>query len=234
MSHELRLRRSFYLVPDTTQRNNRHRLTIGGHGVRLTQLKYDLSTQGPVMKLVDFLPPSLRAVSTGFIAVVLWGAVALAGSQLPMVWMDDGNGYAIAGYDPVDYFVKGQPVRPDTGIEAVWGGVSWNFRNVGNRGAFLSHPHIYAPRFGGMDPYFLAKDQSVRGNPILFDVFENHLYLFYNGGSLLQWKQGRKGYSTRAALAWPKAAIDLGLSSSMKIKPLQADNKNGFLVPPPQ
>ena len=168
------------------------------------------------------------------VGVFCFASFAFAGSQLPMVWMDEGSGYAIAGYDPVDYFVKGRAVRPDTGIEAVWGGVSWNFRNIGNRGAFLSHPHIYAPRFGGLDPYLLSKNQSVQGNPTLFDVYESHLYLFNNGVSLLRWKRGRKGFSASAARAWPKVAIARGLSSSMKKEPLQANNKDGFLVPPPQ
>ena len=151
--------------------------------------------------------------------------------------MDDANGYAIAGFDPVDYFVKGRAVRPNTGIEAVWGGVSWNFRNTGNKAAFLADPQVYAPRFGGVDPYQLANNHSVLGNPAMFEIYEKRLYLFYDGVSQLAWKQGRKAYIARAMLAWPKAAASLGLGT-VKIKkkkaPVKRENKDGFLFPRPK
>ncbi len=181
------------------------------------------------------LPKSSAGVTVGLIAMVLISAAALAARQKPMAWMDDANGYAIAGYDPVDYFVKNQAVRPNAGIEAVWGGGSWNFRNTGNRAAFLADPQVYAPRFGGVDPYQLANNHTVQGNPAMFDIYEKRLYLFYDGVSLLDWKQDRKAYIARAALAWPKAAASLGLSSAKNmVAPGVGKNKNGFLFSKPQ
>ena len=174
--------------------------------------------------------------ATGFAGMILMGTVVLASSYMPMAWMDDVNGYAISGYDPVDYFVKGQAVRPNTGVEAVWGGVSWNFRNTGNRAAFLADPQVYAPRFGGVDPYQLANNQSVRGNPALFDIYEKRLYLFYDGVSLLAWKRDRKAYIANAILVWPQAAASLGLGI-VRIKkkvPVKRENKDGFLFRRPK
>ncbi len=165
-------------------------------------------------------------------AFLCFTGVALASSSLPMAWMDDVNGYAIAGYDPVEYFVKDQAVRPNIGIEAVWGGVSWNFRNTGNKAAFLADPHVYAPRFGGADPYQLANNQRVLGNPALFDIYEQRLYLFYDGVSLLAWKQDRKTYIARAMFAWPKAAASFGLGVPQeKIAPIVRERRAGFLFP---
>ena len=175
--------------------------------------------------------------ATGFAGVITMSAIVLANSHMPMSWMDDANGYAIAGYDPVDYFVKGRAVRPNTRIEAVWGGVSWNFRNVGNKAAFLADPRVYAPRFGGVDPYQLANNQSVLGNPAVFDIYEKRLYLFYDGVSLLAWKQDRKAYIARAILAWPKAAASLGLGLAKEKKApvkVKRENKDGFLFPRPK
>ncbi len=165
-------------------------------------------------------------------AFLCFTGVALASSSLPMVWMDDVNGYAIAGYDPVEYFVKDQAVRPNIGIEAVWGGVSWNLRNTGNKAAFLADPHVYAPRFGGADPYQLANNQSVLGSPALFDIYKQRLYLFYDGVSLLAWKRDRKAYIARATLAWPKAAASLGLEfTNEQIAPVVRKKNDGFLFP---
>jgi len=165
------------------------------------------------------------------LALTFSARVAAAAKQLPMVWMDDANGYAIGGYDPVHYFVKGEAVRPNKGIEAQWGGRSWNFRNVGNREAFLSHPHVYAPRFGGMDPFLMVKDRGVQGNPVLFDIYKNRLYLFYNGVSHLRWKEGREGYAVRAALVWPKVAIRHGLNPAKWIEPEKPQSRDGYLFP---
>ncbi len=134
--------------------------------------------------------------------------------QLPKVWMDEGNGYAIGGFDPVDYFVRGEAVLPDSDIEAFWGGVSWKFRNIGNKQAFLSHPFIYAPQFGGTDPYLLAKGRLVNGNPSLFDLYEGGLYLFYDGKSLLSWKQNRATFIRYAKQVWPQAALRQGLDAT--------------------
>ena len=136
--------------------------------------------------------------------------------QLPRVWMDQSSGYAIGGYDPVDYFVRSEPVRLDNGIEAVWGGVSWSFRNTGNRQAFLSDPQIYAPRFGGADPYLLARHKQVAGNPTLFDIYKGRLYLFYSGNTLSRWRQNRAAFIVHAKQAWPKAALKLGLDAGIR------------------
>ena len=140
-------------------------------------------------------------------------ASANADSHFPRIWMDQSSGYAIGGYDPVEYFVHAKALRPDGGVEAFWGGVSWKFRNIGNKQAFLAHPEIYAPRFGGADAYLMAKHKQVLGNPTLFDVYEGRLYLFYNGLSLSRWRQHRAAYVIHAKQAWPKAALRLGLDA---------------------
>ncbi len=188
------------------------------------------------MKLFSFLLQGRELSMAGMfgLGVFCFAGFALAGRQLPMAWVDERNGYAIAGYDPVDYFVKAQAVRPNIGIETVRGGVSWNFRNVGNKAAFLAHPQVYAPRFGGVDPYLLGKHQGVQGNPTLFEIYENRLYLFYDGVSLLRWKQGRKAHLERAILAWSKTAARLGLSSAKWVGPVPRESKDGFLYRRPE
>ncbi len=135
-------------------------------------------------------------------------------TRLPAVWTDPATGYAIGGYDPVAYFVRGKAVFPNTRIEAFQGAVNWRFANIGNRQAFLDHPEVYTPQFGGMDPVQLAKGKHVFGNPTLFDVYRGRLYLFYNGVTLSRWRYDRAGFVRRARKAWPRAArrqrLDVG------------------------
>ena len=140
----------------------------------------------------------------------------LAGRPFPAAWVNEATGYAIGGYDPVNYFVEGKALHPVGAVEAWWGAVSWKFRNPGNKAAFLEHPEIYAPRFGGLDAFLLVKGHFVRGRPTLFDVFEQRLYLFYDQTSLDLWKKYRKAHAKLAAQNWPRAALELGLDEGRK------------------
>ena len=154
-----------------------------------------------------------RFVALGMVVVVSLAGVSvvLAGRSFPAVWVEGATGYAISGFDPVNYFVRGKAFRPIVLVEAYWGGVNWKFRNRGNKAAFLEHPEIYAPRFGGLDAFALLKGSFVRGTPTVFDVYQQRLYLFYDENSLSLWKKHRAAHVRLAAQHWPRAARELGL-----------------------
>ena len=88
------------------------------------------------------------------------------------------SGLAIEGFDPVAYFtdVEARPGLPD--FEAAESGVVWRFRNANNRDAFVAHPEVYAPQFGGYDPVDMARGVTYAGNPRFFVVSGQRLYLF--------------------------------------------------------
>ncbi len=78
------------------------------------------------------------------------------------------TGQAISGYDPVAYFTDTAAVRGDERFEAVHDGAVWRFRNEGNRAAFVGHPEVYAPQFGGHDPVDVARGKVVQSLPQLW------------------------------------------------------------------
>ncbi len=137
----------------------------------------------------------------------------VASARLPMAWSDPATGYAIGGYDPVAYFTRQRAVRPNRRLEVYWGGVSWNFENSGNQRAFRRSPQIYAPRFGGADPYMLSRHKAVLGSPALFDIFEGRLYLFHNSDNLRRWQRHRKAFIIQARQFWPKLSRELALEN---------------------
>jgi YHS domain-containing protein len=92
--------------------------------------------------------------------------------------VDRFSGLAIEGFDPVAYFVDGQPVRGLADFEAALYGAVWRFRNEGNKASFLAHPEVYAPQFGGYDPVDVARGVTLAGNPLFWLVSEQRLYLF--------------------------------------------------------
>jgi hypothetical protein len=88
------------------------------------------------------------------------------------------SGLAIEGYDPVAYFTDERAVRGLPDYEAAEAGAIWRFRNESNRDAFVAHPEIYGPRFGGYDPIDLARGVTAGGNPRFWTVVGQRLYLF--------------------------------------------------------
>jgi hypothetical protein len=117
--------------------------------------------------------------------VVVLLAAPFAASQIratttEQVVTDRNTGLAISGFDPVAYFVDGAPLLGKDEFEFAFAGAVWRFRNEGNRGAFIADPGVYAPRFGGYDPVGIARGIAVPGDPRLWVLAGERLYLFYS------------------------------------------------------
>lgn len=115
--------------------------------------------------------------------VVVLPGVPVRAAISERVVADPQSGLAVYGIDPVSYFTDSAPLfgRPDQ--ESRYGGVIWRFRNEGNKAAFIAHPEIYMPRYGGYDPLGLGRGIAVAGNPMLWAMVGERLYFFYNEAS---------------------------------------------------
>lgn len=91
---------------------------------------------------------------------------------------DRYTGLAIGGFDPVAYFTDSDAQAGLPDYELTEDGVVWRFRNEGNRAEFAKHPEIYGPQFGGYDPVDMARGVTIAGNPRLWLVAGQRLYLF--------------------------------------------------------
>ncbi|HZP68311.1 MAG TPA: YHS domain-containing (seleno)protein [Pseudolabrys sp.] len=120
--------------------------------------------------------------------------------------VNPATGLAISGFDPVAYFTDGKALfgRPD--IELNKDGVVWRFSNEGNRGAFESHPEVYAPRFGGYDPVAIGRDRSVRGHPLFWAVVGQRLYFFYSEKTRLTFLSDPGRIIATAERKWPEVS----------------------------
>ncbi len=98
--------------------------------------------------------------------------------------VDWHTGLAIGGYDPVAFFTDGRPIAGNPDFELRYGGAVWRFRNVGNRAAFAERPDVYMPQFGGYDPVGVARGVAVAGNPGLWLIDGERLFLFYDRARL--------------------------------------------------
>jgi len=150
----------------------------------------------------------------------MWGVVALLGvlcapgpalaqGTTERVVVNRFTGLAISGYDPVAYFIDTQPVRGEERFEAVQDGAVWRFRNEGNKAAFVSHPEVYAPQFGGYDPVDVARGKVVAGLPQLWTIHAQRLYLFSSETSRTAFAANPDGFAQSAHRRWPKLKSEL-------------------------
>jgi hypothetical protein len=125
------------------------------------------------------------------------------------VVVDPHTGLAIAGFDPVAYFAEASPVLGKGDFEYAVAGAVWRFRNEGNRAAFVDDPQIYMPRFGGYDPVALARGVGVPGNPRVWLIVENRLYLFFTPEARAAFADNAKTIVEAAARNWPAVQTTL-------------------------
>ncbi|MBB96186.1 MAG: hypothetical protein CML68_16545 [Rhodobacteraceae bacterium] len=106
---------------------------------------------------------------------------ALAGEQFV-----DGTGFAVSGYDVVAYFSLDQapvghsqpaPVPGKADITAEYNGATFAFSTEANRDAFLADPAHYVPQYDGHCAYGVSKGGKVPGNPNLWRIVDDKLYL---------------------------------------------------------
>jgi hypothetical protein len=123
--------------------------------------------------------------------------------------VDRHTGLAIAGFDPVAYFVEAEAVLGKGDFEYAMADNVWRFRNEGNRAAFVDNPEVYTPRFGGYDPVAVAREVGVPGNPRLWLIVENRLYLFYSSEARTAFADNFNTIVEVAARNWPAVQTTL-------------------------
>jgi YHS domain-containing protein len=111
------------------------------------------------------------------LAMILVPMLAVAATTERVV-SDRYTGLAIGGFDPVAYFTDKQPMACPADYELSDEGTVWRFCNEGNRASFAAHPEIYGPQFGGYDPVDVARGVAYAGNPRIWLIAGQRLYLF--------------------------------------------------------
>jgi hypothetical protein len=132
--------------------------------------------------------------------VLAAGPGASAGERIVVDWH---TGLAIDGYDPVAFFTDGKPVQGSPDLELRKGGVVWRFTNVGNRAAFAAAPNVYMPQYGGYDPVGVARGLAVAGNPAVWLIQGQRLFLFYDNARRQKFANEPSRVTAAADRKWP-------------------------------
>ncbi len=117
---------------------------------------------------------------------------------------DPYTGLSIGGYDPVAYFVSGFPALGLADYEEVYGDTYWHFATEANAAAFRAAPAAYIPGFGGYSMAAVARGVAQPGNPSLFAIHRNRLYLFASEDERQAFFADPEAMIAAAAARWPE------------------------------
>lgn len=117
--------------------------------------------------------------------------------------VDWHTGLAIEGYDPVAFYTDGKPMPGSPDLELRYGGAVWRFCNIGNREAFAARPDVYMPQFGGYDPVGVGHGVALAGNPGVWVISGEKLFLFYDRARLESFTADPERAIAAAERRWP-------------------------------
>jgi hypothetical protein len=143
------------------------------------------------------------------VAVGLGLAAPIGAATTERIVLDHNSGLAINGFDPVAYFTDARPLPGKGEFEQTVAGAVWRFRSAGNSAAFKADPDVYMPRFGGYDPVGVARGVAVPGNPMLWIISEERLYLFYSQETRAEFTGDRDRTIEAAERGWPAVLLKL-------------------------
>lgn len=138
------------------------------------------------------------------LAIVAPAALALDEHNVSRGLSAAGAPLALHGYDPVAYFTEQAPVRGSDTITEVHDGVAYRFASEGNRRLFKKSPERYAPQFGGYCAYGVAVGKKFDGDPRLWTIRGDKLYLNLNPDIVALFEKDVPGNIRKAEKQWDK------------------------------
>jgi len=135
-------------------------------------------------------------------AGALLGFVAFVGlAQAGQV--NEDNGLALKGYDPVAYFTDHKPVKGSEAHKFVYQGITYEFASETHRKLFAAAPEKYLPQFDGFCAFGVSHGHKADIDPAAFSVVDGKLYLNHNADVQAGWQKDVPGNIKKADEAWP-------------------------------
>lgn len=117
---------------------------------------------------------------------------------------------AIGGYDTVSYFKDGKPTMGQAKFHHFWNGAVWFFSSEANRDAFAADPVTYAPahapKYDGYCAWAASQNYKRPGDPNVWQIVDNRLYLFVHEGAREKWRADIPTYIAQADDNWVRIA----------------------------
>ena len=143
----------------------------------------------------NFLKGALAALA---ISVAVPVAAMAAGYDVNATTTD----LALRGYDPVAYFTDGKPMEGMFDITAVYNGATYRFTSEEHKAMFEAAPEKYAPQYGGYCAFGLAQGYKFDGDPNVWKIVDDKLYLNLAPKVSEIWQEDVAGNITKADGKW--------------------------------
>lgn len=89
------------------------------------------------------------------------------------------TGHALNGYDTTAYFSAGAATDGSDTTTVTWKGAAWRFATAEDAALFQADPDAYAPQFGGYCTRAMSINREVPGDPEVWRIHEDKLYVFF-------------------------------------------------------
>lgn len=114
------------------------------------------------------------------------------------------HGLAMHGYDPVAYFTSNGPKKGQKKYSVKHTGGTYYFSSSENMKAFKENPDQYLPQYGGFCAMGIALGKKLDGDPHVWKVIGNKLYLNVNKDVSVAWQRDILGNLNKADENWPE------------------------------
>ena len=145
-----------------------------------------ISTVGAVLILATIIAPGVQAES------------AVAVNQV--------DGIALHGFDPVAYFTQNKAVKGEPVLTASYQGVTYQFASKEDQAAFEADPAKYVPQYGGFCALATSKGIKADIDPHALAINDGKLYVNYSDKALQAYQHDIKGNTNNANHNWPEVA----------------------------
>lgn len=143
------------------------------------------------------------ALGVGLAVGLPWAAAQAFNENSPADVNVDAKGVMLRGYDAVAYQTEKKAVPGSATFSAKHGNETYHFASAANRDTFNANPARYAPAYGGFCAMGVAMGRKLDGDPKLFRVVDNRLYLNVNETVQARWVQDIPDNVKKAEASWP-------------------------------
>ncbi len=146
----------------------------------------------------------LKPLRTGLAGIVLSTTLFASALAAGVDVNATTTGLAIRGYDPVAYFTAGAPTSGNWKISAEHNGATYRFASEENKKKFLADPQAFVPAFGGYCAFGTAMGFKFDGDPNIWKIVDNKLYLNLSKPIQTRWEGDLSNFITTAKTNWVK------------------------------
>lgn len=122
--------------------------------------------------------------------------------------MNDSNGPALEGYDPVAYFTLGAAREGEPQISYSHNGRTYLFISQEHKQMFTADPKAYLPQYDSYCAYAVAGGSLAPVDPEQWTIHEGRLFLNFNGRTQRRFVNNLESMINSADQNWPELKPD--------------------------